>query len=389
MNYKHQPNQVPEGTVQMAKEAFKHGNKYITLRDSLGVIFANEEFASLFSHAGRPAEAPGNLALILVVQYLENWSDREVVEKIEAGIDLKYLLGLEMNADRIRYQALSAFRQRLVEGGAEERLLEVILARLEEQGLLGKQHQQRTDATYILSAARNLTRLELVWETLSLVLEQMAWWAPEWLQQQISQTWVDAYERPRGWHRFPSKKEDQAELAQQIGQDGHDLWQRLVASPFYAAWRSEPVIETWREVWLQQYYLLDGQVQWRSQANLPPAALAIATPHDREARYSEQQRGQGHVGYQVHYTETVRSRKHPQFIVEVTTTPAPVPDSKVTETIQQKLVDKGLVPDQQLVDAGYVSGANLARSQQTYGIDLVGPIQGDNSWQKRQETGYD
>ena len=46
---------------------------------------------------------------------------------------------------------LCEFRARLVEGGAEERLLEKLLGRCRLLGLLKARGRQRTDATHVLA----------------------------------------------------------------------------------------------------------------------------------------------------------------------------------------------------------------------------------------------
>ncbi len=389
MKYHHQATTIPEKTAKVADKAFKKGNVYVEMRKAIGTIYADETFGHLFSYKGRRAESPGNLALIIVMQYREKLSDREAAESVGTRIDWKYLLGLEIEEEGIRYQQLNAFRERVVAGGEEELLLNTILERLEREGLLKGKKNQRTDATYIITAARRLNRLELVWEALSKMIEALAWRAPKWLQEQISQEWVKAYARPIGWRRFPEKEKEQEEIAVKMGQDGLALWERFIASPFYEEWHTLEEVAVWREIWVQQYYIEEGQIKWRKKGELPPASKAIATPHDVQARYSEQQRGTGHVGYQVHYTETIAARLEPQLITEVTTTPAPIPDSQVTPIIQQKLADKELAPEIQFVDAGYFNVANLVSSQEQHGITLYGPPRADTSWQNRQPDAFD
>jgi transposase len=52
------PDQVPVDTARVARAAFPHGNTYLSLRDELGTVFADEDFATLYPTRGRPAEAP-------------------------------------------------------------------------------------------------------------------------------------------------------------------------------------------------------------------------------------------------------------------------------------------------------------------------------------------
>ena len=113
---------IPQQTIQVARAAFPKGNPYMRMRDALGPIYTNATFAALFSHTGRPAEAPAQLALITVMQFAEGLSDAQAAEAVRARIDWKYLLGLELTDPGFDFSVLSEFRDRLLAGNAEERL---------------------------------------------------------------------------------------------------------------------------------------------------------------------------------------------------------------------------------------------------------------------------
>ncbi len=78
---------VPEETVRVAHAAFPSGHLYLTLRDEFGVIFSDEAFAPLFPTRGQPAEAPWRLALVSLLQYAENLSDRQAADAVRNRID--------------------------------------------------------------------------------------------------------------------------------------------------------------------------------------------------------------------------------------------------------------------------------------------------------------
>ena len=79
-------------------------------------------FAPLFAPCGQPAECPWRLALITLLQFAENLSDRRAADAVRGRIDWKYLLGLELTDPGFDASVLSEFRGRLVAGGAEEHL---------------------------------------------------------------------------------------------------------------------------------------------------------------------------------------------------------------------------------------------------------------------------
>ena len=81
---------VPEETAQVARAAFPHGNLYLQMRDELGTLYTDEQFADLFPVRGQPAEAPWRLALITMMQYLENLSDQQAADAVRGRIDWKY-----------------------------------------------------------------------------------------------------------------------------------------------------------------------------------------------------------------------------------------------------------------------------------------------------------
>ena len=75
---------IPPLTRQIAQQAFPKGNLYMNLRDELGTFYHDEDFSELYSTEGQPALRPWHLALICVMQYIANLSDRGAVEAVAA-----------------------------------------------------------------------------------------------------------------------------------------------------------------------------------------------------------------------------------------------------------------------------------------------------------------
>ena len=53
---------VPQETARVARAAYPKGNLYMQMRDVLGSIYTDEDFADLFPKEGQPAEAAWRLA---------------------------------------------------------------------------------------------------------------------------------------------------------------------------------------------------------------------------------------------------------------------------------------------------------------------------------------
>ena len=100
------------------------------MRDTLGTIYADVQFADLYPTVGQPAEAPWRLALVTIMPFAENLTDRQAAEAVRGRMDWKYALGLELTDAGFDFSALSEFRSRLLAGAAEERLLTQLLAHI-------------------------------------------------------------------------------------------------------------------------------------------------------------------------------------------------------------------------------------------------------------------
>jgi transposase len=72
----------------------------------------------------------------------------------------------------------------------------------------------------------------------------------------------------------------------------------------------------------------------------------------------------------------------------VTTTPATTSDVAGLPTIQAHLAPRQLTPGEQLVDSGYVTSDHLLTRRTEHGIDLIGPVAADQSWQGQAANGF-
>jgi len=378
---------IPAETYRVATAIFPEGNLIMRIRDAVGPLFQTDDFASLFPRLGQPALDPAELALVTVFQYLEGVSDRQAAENVRRCIDWKYALALPLEDRGFDASVLSEFRTRLVEGQAEQGLFDTVLTCLRERGLLRARGRQRTDSTHVLAAIRTLNRLACVAETLRHALNDLADVAPDWLRAQITPDWFDRYRLRVEEYRLPKDKGERQQLAETIGRDGFALLQAIDAATAPAGLRARPALQVLRRVWIQQYYIPTPDVRWRTAEDLPPHALLICSPYDPEARYATK-RETHWTGYKVHLTETC-DEEGPHLITNVETTPATTNDVALTGIIHSHLAAHALLPHEHLVDTGYMDADHLVTSRDTHGIDLVGPVLTDNSWQARSSQGYE
>ncbi len=362
------------------------GSPYRLVGDTLFAQFHDNDFSDLYHPEGKPGLSPVLLAFVTIFQHLEKLPDRAAVTALVTRLDWKYALHRSLDDAGFDASVLVEFRQRLLNHAAEARCFEAILVQMQTLGLLKTRGRQRTDSTHVLGAIRALHRLELVGETLRVALNALATTAPTWLTAQVTPAWRDRYAVLfQQWH-LPNAEAERTALATQIGQDGGQILRACWDANAPPEMRNLPAIRMLRQVWVQQYMWDADALRWRTRDDLPPAALAINSPHDADARYSNK-RGTIWVGYKVHLSETCDDDA-PRLFTNVAVTPAPQADTTMTQVIHQQLNAAHRLPAQHFVDAGYVDAEHLVASEQDYGVDLFGPTPVAPSWQAKAGQGY-
>lgn len=378
---------VPDETARVARAAFPKGSLCLSLRDEIGVIYADHDFAALFPVRGQPAASPWRLALICVLQFMEGLSDRQAAEAVRGRIDWKYALGLDLTDPGFDFSVLSEFRDRVLAGGAEQLLLEALLQQCVTRGWVRERGMQRTDSTHVLCAVRTLNRIETVGETLRMALNAVAAAAPGWLRAVAPPEWFDRYGRRVEEERLPKGLAARYAYAATIGADGAFLFAALSA-PEAPAWlRQIPAVEVLRQVWLQQYMTERGRLRWRTAEELPPAGRRIESPYDAEAHYACKG-STAWTGYKVHLTESCDPAEI-HLITDVATTPSHHTDASQAAPIQQALAKRELLPREHVLDTGYIDADFVLESQAMHQVEVVGPVRPDSSWQAQTPGSYD
>jgi transposase len=411
--------QIPEMTARVARAASAKGEYPLAMRvrDELGELFADAEFAEAFGTRGRPGLSPGLLALITVLQKVENLTDRAAADRAKYGMDWKYALSMELTDPGFDHTVLSEFRTRVAAHGLEEKALDVLLAALTEKGLVKAGGKQRTDSTHVISAVRDLNRLELAGECVRAALEAISAAHPGWVEQVLEVPgWAQRYRaRVDSW-RLPTSATKREELAIAYGADGYTLVAAVYA-PFSPPWlRQLPAVDALRIMLIQNYVRVPGKdgrevIKRRRSLDeggegLPPGRWRLTSPYDVDARWAAKGDDLYWNGYKVHISETCQRPEDalttrdadgiddkvitpPNLITNVATTDATVPDVNMTEPVHQALARRGLLPGEHYVDSGYASAELIVGAREVYGLALITPVLLDHSPQARAGAGFD
>ena len=161
----------PGGYVRVAKKAFRKGSLAIRARDQLGAWCADVDFAGAYGVRGAPGISPAQLAMVTVLQFCENLTDRQAADAVRAA-DWKYALGLPLADEGF---VSCAERVPGPAGGRRRRTgdLRSAAGPAQDLGLVTAGGTARTDSTHVLARIRSLNRLELAGETVRAALEAL------------------------------------------------------------------------------------------------------------------------------------------------------------------------------------------------------------------------
>jgi transposase len=381
---------VPEDTARGAPAAFPTGNPSLLLRDTLGTIFQDDDFAACFPRAGQPGLPPWRLALVTRMPCREHLADRHAAEAVRARIDWQYLLGLALTDPGLDFSVRSEFRDRLLASSAAELLLGQLLERCRALGWLKARGLQRTDSTPVLAAIRGLNRLELVAETLRATLNELATVAPDWLRGIVPVAWYERYGKRIEDTHVPKDTAHRAASAQAVGEDGFHVLDALEAPEAPKEAQDLASLPTLRRTWQRHDDRLPGtataegtlpgpRIRFKADRALPPAAEGIASPYDPDAR-SRHKRDTPWTGSMVPVSETCEPTA-PHLLTPVHTTTAAVHEAQCTPPIQAALVAQALPPRAHLVDAASMAAAVRVSSREDHGITRRGPARPHPNWQ--------
>ena len=250
---------VPEGTARVARAAFRKGNPLLKLRDELGAIFADADFADLFPKLGQPG-LPPVAAGAGHPPPVPREPARPAGRRGGAGAH-RLEVPARPRARRSRLRPLGAVRVPLAPARGRRRGAAPAAScwrRARPAGLLKARGRQRTDSTRVLASIRALNRLELVGETLRAALNELATVAPDWLRRVAPKDWYGRYAHRVEDGRLPRAEAEREAYARTVGEDGFALLDLLDRPEAPEGLRSLPAVGVLRRVWERQFVREDG-----------------------------------------------------------------------------------------------------------------------------------
>jgi len=127
-------------------------------------LFADSEFADLYSSRGRRSVPPSVVATVMVLQRIEGCSDREAVERFAFDVRWRYAAGVsgyaEGRCQAFVHTVLVDMRERLRRSARPDRIFEVTLRAAKEAGVVGR--RRVLDSTALYDAVTTMDTVTLI-----------------------------------------------------------------------------------------------------------------------------------------------------------------------------------------------------------------------------------
>ena len=101
---------------------------YRQFRKTVWPLLDEEDFEQMYCQDnGRPPISPKLLAMVLLLQFHRNLSDREMERACMYDIEIKYALGLKLNERPFDHSSLGDFRERLLSYGQSKLIFDRLI----------------------------------------------------------------------------------------------------------------------------------------------------------------------------------------------------------------------------------------------------------------------
>jgi transposase len=380
-------------------------------------LVTDRDFVGVYSEIGRGAVSPALLLHVSALATIEGLSDRQAAKAVKVRLDWKVALGLRVDYPGFHSTRLVRFRSRLLgrtskneqdEATEEEKerarmLLDRIIQKLVDYGLVKRNQSVRLDSTHVLTAAKNINRYQTIFESMKLAVRAVDTEDSSLLGNETLAPLREKYSKPLGAYDLKKERvrkdlevatKDALRLLKALEGEDHERLKGLKAVRVLRK-AVEDNVELRRKGIRRKKGRPkkgadDGSLSGADMASLfEPGGLSeedvevverqsgdrMITPHDESARLGVKKKGKFRwVGSKTHAAETVPEEgAQDSFVGDFNSAPANVPDIEETLPSLERLAERGLEPPRTYVDAGYVSGEPAARSRDDHGIELYGP----------------
>jgi hypothetical protein len=130
------------------------GSMFAFLAAHRAEVFPDAEYADLFSPpgVGRPSLPATQMAAVLTLQVLHDYSDRETAEAVKFDVRWKVAIGASLDDPGFDPSSLVYWRKRLAKSARPHRVNDAVKAVIEQTGILAGRRRRAVDSTILADA---------------------------------------------------------------------------------------------------------------------------------------------------------------------------------------------------------------------------------------------
>lgn len=255
---------------------------------------------------GRPPISPKLLAMVLLLQFHKNLSDREMERACMYDIEIKYALGLKLNERPFDHSSLGDFRKRLMEHGQSKMVFDKVLNRLIDLELIKRDEIQRIDATHMIADIAIPTVVALVKKGIREILKPLKGQKPQVYENIIKKIDTDEYTREKVNQADEGRLDIEKRKVKlvKVVTDARNMLKGLEDVHVSRGLRKR--IELLQRILRENVNESGAKPQEREYKDKPKDILV--SPIDEDARYGCKSDTKRFVGYKANITESVENR---------------------------------------------------------------------------------
>jgi hypothetical protein len=335
-------------------------------------LFNDDDLKEMYcADNGRPSLPPSLMCGVLLLQFYEDVSDGEAVERTRH--DLRWKVGLDLALDFPGFDpsSLSVFRKRLIENGRERYAFDRFVEVGREAGFIPDKVTLLTDTTWVKGAGAVQDTYTLVRKGMRKLLRALGYHVPgrrRGLSKQVRQLVERYVDRDR---KAEIDWSDRQARAVQLKVLVHDAETVLDLAAEQADDAEVRIIG-----WLMTKILGDDLVtdeEGDPQIGEGTASDRIISMTDPEMRHGRKSGARRFDGFK----SSVSTELTSELILDIADVPAPGSDgAQLIPTIERIEAQAGVTVEQVIGDGAYGSGDNRAACTDygDHAIDLVSPI---------------
>jgi hypothetical protein len=183
---------IPQNTIRAARAIYGKGNLYLQLGDHLNTLVSNldPEFLAM-KLDGNPATF---LAVLTIIQYVEELTDPELAKLIQRRIDLRYALHLPIPGPGFDPISLCTFRHKVLTDPRYQSLFEEMFKTLYPE-IRSDSLNKSPDTSHVIKAICAITIRASIVKAMFGCIEALSANYFHWLRQIALPHWYERYSR--------------------------------------------------------------------------------------------------------------------------------------------------------------------------------------------------